>query len=59
MCITLFTSTTTLCGTDMIMQSTLHIQREYGEIFCRILSASHNIVMDLNKVMCPRGLFWL
>ena len=44
-----------LCGTDIILWNILTFNLN-DEIFCRILSVSQNIVMDLNNVMCEKGL---
>ena len=45
------------CEIDTNPQNIHDIQPECGGIFCRILSISRNIVMDLNNVMMGYMLF--
>ena len=47
-----------LCESDSIMQNIPHTQSEYG-VFCRVLLAPRNIVVDLNNVtVFPILNFW-
>ena len=45
-----------LCGTDNILHDIPHIQFEYKEYTCRILSVPHNNVTNLNNVMAHESI---
>ena len=49
--IPLFTSITTFCGNNNNMRNISSFILNVKNIFCRILSLPHDIVMDLNDVM--------